>query len=200
MYRLFVRMIAGNVRARYLAEYVRPQHGERAFDIGCGPGDVLEYLPPMDYVGVDINESYIRAARRRFGALGQFHCQSADNIVVAEPGSFDLVMANGLLHHLNDDECRRLFDVARQALKPSGRLVTFDGCFVPDQSAVARWILRLDRGRFVRTPAEYVQLARSAFGAVDSHVRHDMIRIPYTHHIMVCTRPTAAASGKEQAA
>jgi len=186
-YRAFIRAIGGSYRDAYLRDYVRPRAGQRVLDIGCGPGDVLAHLPAVDYVGIDMDERYIRAARSRFGGRGEFRCQSVEDVVVSEPGSYDIVMANGVLHHLDDVQARQLLSVARQALKPGGRLTTFDGCYVPGQVWLARWLLQLDRGHYVRTREAYVTLAETAFGQVCSHVRHDLLRIPYTHHIMVCS-------------
>ena len=99
---------------------------------------------------------------------------------------FDVVIAHGVLHHLDDDAAATLFGVARRALKPGGRLVTFDGCFAEGQSALARLFLSLDRGRHVRSRDAYERLARGEFDQVESFVRHDLIRIPYTHLIMEC--------------
>ena len=73
------------------------------------------------------------------------------------------------------------------ALSAKGRLVTYDGCYVPDQSRIARWLLRNDRGQYVRTRDAYEKLAGSAFARVEPHLRHDMLRIPYTHLILRCS-------------
>ena len=162
-------------------------HGKRVLDIGCGPADLLSYLPEVDYVGIDLSPQYIQAARARYGNRATFLCENVADTVVREPASADVVTATGVLHHLNDVEARRLLEVARQALKPGGRFVALDGVWHPGQSPVARWVLRRDRGRFIRTADAYVALARDVFGSVASHVRHDMMRIPYSLHIMVCT-------------
>src|SRR5262249_46044409 len=129
-YRLFARLIAGNYRDLYLREYVQPVSGQRVFDIGCGPGDILADLPDVYYVGIDISSKYIEAARRRFGSRGIFRCEPLAEAVVREPASYDIVLANGVLHHLTDDEARQLLELARGALKPTGRLVTHDPCLV----------------------------------------------------------------------
>ena len=63
--------------------------------------------------------------------------------------------------------------------------MTIDPCFAPGQSPVARWLLRRDRGRFVRTRPAYLALAREAYPSVESDLRHDLLRIPYTHLVMV---------------
>ena len=104
-----------------------------------------------------------------------------------EQGTFDLVMAIGVIHHLNDAQAAKLFELARRVLRPGGRLVTFDGCYVPRQSRIARWMLAHDRGRFVRTQEEYLRLASAHFSKVESQIRHDLLRIPYTHLILRCS-------------
>jgi SAM-dependent methyltransferase len=186
VYRLFAAAIGGKFRDRYVAEYVQPRAGDRILDIGCGPGDILRHLPDVRYLGVDMDARYIAAARKRFGNLGEFRCESATETVLREPASFDLVMANGVLHHLDDTEVSKVLTLARSALKPTGRLVAHDGAFLAEQSAIEALLLKMDRGRFVRTPDQYVRLARLAFEHVESVVRRGLLRSPYTHHIMTC--------------
>ncbi|MGA2242247.1 MAG: class I SAM-dependent methyltransferase [Verrucomicrobiota bacterium] len=187
-YRLFRSMVGGESAWRtYLAEYVKPAPGDKILDIGCGPADVLNYLPAVNYTGLDISPEYICSARKRFGARGRFCCGDVGLATIeGEQGTFDLVLAIGMIHHLDDAQAARLFDLARLALRPTGRLVTYDGCYVPQQSHIARWLLAKDRGKFVRTREEYLRLALARFSKVELHLRHDLLRIPYTHLIMCC--------------
>jgi SAM-dependent methyltransferase len=186
VYSLFRRLVGrDSARSVYAREHLRLAPGQRVLDLGCGPGDILQFLPAVDYVGYDINPAYIERARKRFAGRGKFHCQAVDeNLPVENP--FDVVIAHGVLHHLDDEAARALFRLARRALKPGGRLVTFDGCYAEGQPALARLFLSLDRGRHVRGRNAYEALARSAFEEVRSFVRHDLVRIPYTHLIMEC--------------
>ena len=192
LYRLFGRVVRGSGRERYVADYLRPTPGMRILDIGCGPADILNDLPDVHYTGIDISPLYIEAARQRHGHRGTFLCEDVVVTADREPASADLVMANGILHHLDDDAALKLLRLARKALAPGGRLVALDGCFVEGQSRLARFFLRRDRGRFVRRVDEYLALGRQVFGQVESHVRHDLLRIPYTLHIMECS-PEAVA-------
>jgi SAM-dependent methyltransferase len=159
---------------------------DRVLDIGCGPGDMLNYLPAVHYVGFDASEAYIARARQRFGRRGQFYCGLVNSGSISELHTFDIVLAHGVLHHLGDAEASALFALARAALRPGGWLVTFDGCYAPNQSRLARWFVSRDRGRYVREVEEYRRLANSAFDRVHVTVRHDLLRIPYTHIIMEC--------------
>jgi len=187
-YRLFSRVVSGNVWEVYMAEYVRPAPGEKLLDIGCGPGDVLYHLPRLNYTGVDISPEYIEAAKRRFGERGRFLCSDVALVTLErEYGTFDLAIATGVLHHLDNERAAKLLELARLALKPGGRFISYDGCYVPEQSKIARYLLSKDRGQFVRRRDEYLRLAAASFTHVEPHLRHDLLRIPYTHLIMRCS-------------
>jgi SAM-dependent methyltransferase len=160
-YRLFRWMMGGESAWKiYLADYVKPVRGEKILDIGCGPADILDYLPEVNYTGLDLSADYIRSAKRRFGSRGRFLCGDVGLVSFeAERGDFDLVLAMGVIHHLNDAQAARLFELARRRLRPAGRLMTYDGCYVPQQLRVVHWLLASDRGKFVRQREDYLKLA-----------------------------------------
>lgn len=187
-YRLFFQIVGGKVREIYTSEYVKAAPGEKVLDIGCGPGDILAYLPDVKYTGFDLSPEYIEAARKRFGDKGRFFCSDVGlTAIEEEKGTFDLVLATGVLHHLDDERAAKLIELAARSLRPGGRFVTCDGCFVPEQTRLARWMLTKDRGKFVRPKEAFVKLASERFARVETHVRHDLVRIPYTALIMSCS-------------
>jgi len=195
-YRLFGKLAgAHRLRVEHVKRYIRPKAGDRVLDCGCGPGDFLEYLPDVDYVGVDISEDYIESARGRFGDRATFRVGSVGHETMSEEGHYDLVLANGLLHHLDDHQAGLFLRVARRCLKPSGRLVTLDGCYTDGQSRGARFFLDRDRGSYVRSLEAWLDLVRPVFPTVEPHVRHDLLRIPYTHVIMECPAEGPADAG-----
>jgi hypothetical protein len=65
-----------------------------------------------------------------------------------------------------------------------------DGCYSDDQSRVARYLLESDRGAYVRSVEGWLELVRPVFPTVESHLRHDLLRIPFTHLIMECPAGT----------
>jgi hypothetical protein len=71
-------------------------------------------------------------------------------------------------------------------MKNRARLVTIDPVFAPGQRFVARMMASVDRGRHVRTVEQYQEIARRVFPQVTAAVRHDLMRIPYTHLLMEC--------------
>jgi SAM-dependent methyltransferase len=187
LYSAFSQFIGGNAREIYARDYIRASYGARVLDIGCGPADILGYMPEgVIYTGFDASERYIASARERFGSRGQFFCADLASEPETSLEDFDIVLANGVLHHLDDRQAHGLFEVANSALKAGGRLVTLDGCYVEGQSVIARYLLGKDRGAFVRTESQYRSLAFEVFGNVRTSIRHDLMRIPYTHVIMEC--------------
>jgi SAM-dependent methyltransferase len=188
-YELYHGLIGANYRSRVLVnEYIRPNLSDRILDIGCGPGTMMPFLPECNYLGVDANMSYIVSARERYGHRGKFLCGRVNQQNVSDLGTFDIVLALGLVHHLEDPEARHLFSLGYTALKPGGRLITNDGCYTANQSVVERYLLSRDRGQYVRGEDEYLKLAHSSFDNVESVLRRDILRIPYTHIVMKCVR------------
>jgi len=187
LYNIF-QEVAGAKKFReiYVAEFIAPDGTERILDIGCGTAAILEYLPDsVDFVGFDASAKYIDAAKARFGERGRFFCQYVNEITVEKMGEFDVVMANGLIHHLNDDEVANLCCISAKALRPGGRMITHDPCYSNQQSRLARYIIRLDRGQNMRTGEEYAVLLRPFFKEVQISIRHNMLNIPYTHAILI---------------
>jgi cyclopropane fatty-acyl-phospholipid synthase-like methyltransferase len=170
-------------------DHVRPTEQASILDLGCGTGELLDYLPvTVKYLGIDISSAYIARARERFGTRATFEIGDVTEIN-GNLGGFDLVLAFGLVHHLDDSQADRLFHFAGGALNPRGRVITVDTAVTADQSGAARAMVRRDRGRHVRTPADYSALAAGSFANVLTTVRGDLLRVPYTHCILECDGP-----------
>ena len=178
-------------RSRMMADYIKPKANDRVLDIGCGTGELFPYFPAgVTYVGFDLSPDYIEAARKRYGSRARFECMDVaefeDEQLIQD--GVDLVVAIGILHHLDDDQSRALFDTAFSMLKPGGRFISMDGTLIPDQSRIARSLILRDRGQNIREPEEYASLASHSFANVRHQIRHDLIFVPYTHCILECTR------------
>ena len=185
IYLLFQGIIgAKRSRWRCVKEYIRPVPGQRILDVGCGPGYVVEYFPKSDYIGLDTDQNYIKYANHKYKHKGSFFCQELDDAAAKDLKPFDLIIMNGLLHHLNDTQVIELFQRAKRILKPGGKIVTLDGCYVKGQSRIAKKLLDYDRGKYVREQRAYIGLASNVFDSVVTHIRHDLMRIPYTLIIM----------------
>jgi SAM-dependent methyltransferase len=176
-------------REAFVNDYICPEPEDRILDVGCGPADDLAYVPEdVTYVGFDLSRRYIEAARSRWGDRGTFF-QAEVTPSLLQGKEFDIVIANGVIHHLNDREVLDLLNLARSILRPGGRLVTKDPVFIEPQHPVARYLVKRDRGGYVRDMPGYFQLASQVFAQPSIAMRQDLLRLPYNHAIMVMRNP-----------
>ncbi len=76
---------------------ILPVDVRSVLDVGCGDGYLTDALPPdLEVVGVDVSEEALRHVRRET-RLG------SSSALPFEVGSFDLVMSNDVLEHLDDE-------------------------------------------------------------------------------------------------
>jgi len=163
--------------------------GARVLDIGCGPGHIVAQLPEnIDYMGLDIDEPSIAFAKDKFGERGRFEVRFFDEQAVRELGPVDIVMMNGVMHHIADEPLVETLRHVRDVLAPGGRFFSADGCYLPGQSRLAKWLLDNDRGEYVRDEAGYRQLLVSAFDNVKTHLRENTSGLPYSYLVGVAQK------------
>jgi 2-polyprenyl-3-methyl-5-hydroxy-6-metoxy-1,4-benzoquinol methylase len=180
-------MGADRARSELVSQHIRPMEGMRLLDIGCGTARILDYLPPLTYHGFDLSQKYIDEALAHYPGRGTFRCAMLEETMLLDEPSYDLVLAMGVLHHLDDEAALKLLGLAKSALKDGGRLVTIDPCFEKGQNPIARFLISKDRGQNVRFSPQYRELGGNIFEQVTGEVKHRSW-IPYTHWIMECTK------------
>ena len=119
----------------------------RVLDVGCGPGTNTALFSGSDYLGIDINESYIESARRRHRRT--FVAADVTTYRVGDHERFDLILVNSLLHHLDDSSTVRLLEHLSRLLTDDGRVHVLE-LVLPDSPSAARFLARHDRGKFAR--------------------------------------------------
>src|SRR5262249_19687422 len=108
VYDVWSRAVGGKRAQTILVhDYIRPWPKARILDLGCGTGELLRYLGDVSYMGVDISSDYISRARASFDGA-EFEVGDATTFQ-APAGEFDLVLAVGVLHHLDEARATSLF-------------------------------------------------------------------------------------------
>jgi SAM-dependent methyltransferase len=110
-----------------LAAQVAPARCAEVLDFGCGVGNVARALavelPGSRVTGVDASPASIEAAARRGGAV--FVVNDEAGLPFAD-GSFDLVTAACVFHHVPPGERVRWAREIARVLRPGGRLAMFE--------------------------------------------------------------------------
>lgn len=189
LYDFFQKVIGDDeVRRYFIDHYVQAVPGQSLLDVACGTGNMVPYLPQLNYVGIDTNGDYIRRARVRFRRFGRFLCQSITDPLPPEMAGFDLALGVGILHHLSNEESEEILWAICDRLKPEGRFITLDSCYREQQRPLAYWLARLDRGKYVRRREEYSSLAEKVFSTVRTFDYCGALRIPVDHCVLICEK------------
>lgn len=125
----------------------------RCLDLGCGVGRLASLFPPAIYVGVDIDEDYIRFAKQRFAR--PFLVADARHLCFAE-GSFSKVYIAAVIHHLSDADIVDVNKEIQRVISPGGRVLVIDA--IPPRSRInllGELLRRLDRGEYIRSMEGY---------------------------------------------
>ena len=190
LYNLFQEAAGANaVRRARIRNHVRPKVGDKLIDIGCGTAQILQCLPEVEYLGLDINPQYIASAKRTHGSKGTFVVGDAQSL--RDDSRFkdaDIVMAIAVLHHLDDQDAVQCIRFAYDALKMSGRFICLEPCWVPNQGALSRFVMANDRGRNIRTEQQYRELSTRVFRNVTARVDTNPARIPYVNVVLKCEK------------
>jgi len=193
VYDLFTHGIGRPESKSWVADdLIQAKPGMTVLDVGCGTGKIVAELPEVTYIGIDHNHDYITKANHRLGTRGKFLVIDVNDAAFKALGQFDRILLIGVLHHLSDEECLRMLPKLHEALAPDGVLITFDNAIERGQHPVARLLAKLDRGRYSRSVARYRTLIEKSFAVESEIVRHDLLRIPYTHAAFRARRRDAA--------
>ena len=183
MYSFFQRIMSGtSFRSKIIKKYITREN-VKVLDLGCGPAEIIESLPNVKYYGFDINPIYINYAKKKYKNKGIFFCKKISLKDTKRLPKFDYVLLLGILHHLDDDEIKKLMIIIKRVLKKRGNVITEDPIYIKNQNPIAKLIISLDRGENVRNKNEYINLIRRHFKKIKTYIYHQKF-IPYTWYVM----------------
>ena len=132
-----------------LLSRARSNEAPRVIDLGCGPGLLRREVTRrgLSYVGVDPDSASVRYCR---SACDDPRADFVESDAISTDFTYrpgDIVIVNGLAHHLNDHDLSALL----------GRLRNVQAVVISDHfrsrektKPIVRLVQNLDRGRYVR--------------------------------------------------
>lgn len=150
-----------DVARRALAEHSQLRGGgaPRVVELACGGGNLADLFPGPTYVGVDLIPERIEAAAaehpdHRF-LVGDVSGPDFEELLAGR----DFIFCHGLLHHLDDLQCRELFDlVQRGASHPATFLAIEPWLPSTFPNLPGHLLCRFDDGKFIRPLHGYAPL------------------------------------------
>lgn len=160
---IFLRKVLENnfrTQKAVINYYLSADKSEPILDIGCGTGEFSVFFKPENYFGVDIEKKYIEFAKKNY--RGNFILGDAKRLPL-EDQSFSRALIVGVLHHLNDSDARHLLVEARRVLKNQGIMLVLEDVNSKKNNFLTNSIHKLDKGKYIRTEAEYRSLLSDFF-------------------------------------
>ena len=158
LYRVWARGVDGQ-KARLIENVLPDLTGARTIDVGCGVGNNCHLFPASGYLGLDINEAYVRVARQ---SHPDREFIAADATTQFPIRTFDLVVINSLLHHLDESQVLAVLGRATRSLSTRGHVVVLEPEIPPAGALLPRVLMRLDRGAHFRSAEHWRVLFRAA--------------------------------------
>ena len=178
-------MSASRFREKIVKKYIT-KHNVKVLDVGCGPAQILDALPKINYYGFDINPIYINFAKKKYENRAKFFCKKFTNKDTKCLPKFDHILLLGVLHHLSDKEINKLIPNIKKVLKRKGNIITLDNIFTNNQNFIAKFLIQMDKGQNVRSKKGYLNILKNHFKKINSKIYHQKF-IPYTWFVVNCT-------------
>ena len=129
-------------------------------DVGCGPGSNAGCFSSWEYLGIDHNPKYIEYARTIYPSM-RFSVSDATEFGY-EDATFDVILINSLLHHLDDEECQELLHRVALVLNQKGGVIVQEPLIPEKHEVLQRFLMSQDRGDHFRSLHQWRKLFGSA--------------------------------------
>lgn len=178
IFSLFQKLIAADRIKFLLVQNTKLKPGFKVLDVGCGFGNLLEFLPKnISYVGIDISQNYINYAKKRYNSRGRFICADVTKLDLNRE-KFDVIFIGNLFHHLHDNAVEKVLKSLLHLIKKETVVVSADNVYLKNQSFLSRFITSLDRGKYVRNKEGYLDLSKKYFSKVNYKIVTNLLNIP----------------------
>lgn len=106
---------------KYIDEFITNLTGKKVLDIGCGAGQITDYLTQkgIEAIGIDFSEELLKIATKTF-PNSKFIL--ADICEYEPKGQVDGIITKDVLFHLSDENLIFVLQKFRRVLKQNGKL------------------------------------------------------------------------------
>jgi len=162
LYRLWQAPFAA-AKLRPLRQQNNLKTARRVLDVGCGPGTNSTVFSHTDYLGLDLNERYIKLARQRY--RGRFEVADVRSYQPPAGEAYDFILLNSFLHHIDDENTDRILANMNSLLSDDGYVHILE-LVMPDKACISRWLARHDRGEYPRPLEKWKEIFSAHFHTV----------------------------------
>jgi SAM-dependent methyltransferase len=157
-----------------VAQLIDLKSDDSVLEIACGPALILDYIGESNYIGIDLNLQHLNHAKSKYSSRKNTIFIHSDILGhdFSQYGNFDKILMLGFMHHLPDDDLKKILSIVSQLLNkknPESSLVTFDPVRTK-YHFISNRLCDLDVGRFVRHKDDYLDLLNNNLKVLDSNI------------------------------
>ncbi len=143
----------------HLVNYLKTANRSlRVLDLGCGPGTNIGFFAWHHYTGVDLSLEYIQSIEKASDRV--LICSDVNTFLDQDESTYDLILINSLMHHLDTTQVNDLLSKLPARLNPNAVVFIFD-LVLPSRFSIPTILARLDRGNFPRKYHEWADIFTS---------------------------------------
>lgn len=142
----------------------------KILDLGAGTGLLTKYLfekyPEAEFTLIDLSEEMLKVAKSRFKGCKNFKYITSDYLEHTSEDSFDIIVSSLSIHHLEDEDKKKLYEKVYNLLNNDGIFLNADQVIgsTPniDKNYQKNWINKIDKNNFTG-PEKDTSLERMKF-------------------------------------
>lgn len=187
-YLLIQKIMGGTTAREKIIKINKIKKNCNILDVGCGPAYVLDFLKnkSLKYFGYDTEINHIKYAKKKFSHKDyHFFCKKFNISELNKLPKFDYVFLFGIIHHLNNTELKKIIFLIKKILKKNGKLLILDNILIKKQNIIARALIKLDKGNYIRNLSDYECFLKNNFNKFSYSIINQKF-IPYTWFTSVC--------------
>ncbi len=179
IYRFFQSILRKDNFYTRLSEYLEKNYPNHSIvDIGCGDAEIASYFDiKTRYIGIEISKRYVDSAKKKYPYFKFYQMDITKNNSLSLTNSVFLLL--GVIHHIDDEKSKNL--IHQLKLIDGSVIIALDGVRVKNQHVIAKLLMKMDRGKFIRTKPQYEKI----FVDFKFYMRNKPLRLPYNHIISV---------------
>lgn len=159
--RLYHLLVRPNWFSNFLINYVAIHNinfnCKNALDFGCGIGSNTALFSPSHYLGIDNDPKRVEYAKRLYPDY-TFRVSHENQQLPVEDTTIDYVFISSVLHHIPTDGIRFYLEEFQRISRPQGRIIAIEPCFFSGCYLANGFMSYLDRGKYIRTEKEYIDI------------------------------------------
>ena len=153
----------------------------RMLDLCCGDSYILNFVEDYisEYMGVDNSDKYLKYSKNKWSKFKflNLDLNNKDSIDELEKFQPNLIFMNGAIHHLDDFTMKNIITFINKFQK--SLFISVDPV-KSNNKILNKIMIKLDRGKFIRTEAEYKNLMQNC----DPFVIDDFYKMSFKNRIL----------------